>query len=760
MDIQTKDGILLRGIPDGTPDEEIKARIQTIRAERDSGEQAGPVKPYVPSGERGLDVAGLIAGNPATRFVAGMVSPFMGTAQNLEQTVEQAPFTLGPAAAPMMAARALMRRARIPTADDAVRGFEEAKTRGMQEYGDGGYDIAGLAGTVVSPAFLKAGQLVPAAQSYFGRVGQGAAIGAVAGATAPVTSGEDFGHEKALQTGLGATIGGAIPAVATPLKAVGKVAYHGLIEPWANPAAIKGRAYLEAAGNRGRYILELLRQNRQIVPGSAPTAGEAAAPAGSAEFAALQRSAAKVKPSEYLARSDQQNAARLEAVRQVGQDEHALFVAEQRRAADAAENYGRALRSEALQEPSQRDSALSIAQFVAKEGGLKKSVVRGDINADYSDLPPTLQGKGLGLRKIQHDGPTAKNPDEMLERLQEEGYLGPNANHREMYTMIEAELSTGVKSFFSLNDLDAVAAARHATRVPPNRDLIELSNRPSFRKAVSRAMQIAAEEGVNIGDPIRSMKGLHYVKMALDDTIEKASAKDSGIGRSELRAITGTKEKLLQMMDEISPDYKFARETYQQQSRPINQMQVGQYLENKLVPSIGEGAKQTANTFATAMRDAPGTIRRATGQPRFDSLSEVLTPEQLRIVNLVRVDLARNARFEDMSRKGAQAAPNALDLATQSMEATAGGKIPNLLHRGAMIANAIIYRAEGKINKKLAAEIATEMLNPPAVAESLAAAMKRQKNNRALAHFIYNAQTPLTAGAINTGARGVSTEDK
>lgn len=32
MDIQTKDGILIRGIPDGTPDEAIKARIEQIRA--------------------------------------------------------------------------------------------------------------------------------------------------------------------------------------------------------------------------------------------------------------------------------------------------------------------------------------------------------------------------------------------------------------------------------------------------------------------------------------------------------------------------------------------------------------------------------------------------------------------------------------------------------------------------------------------------------------------------------------------------------
>jgi len=40
MDIQTKDGILLRNIPDGTPDDVIKARIAKIRAE---GQPAAPV---------------------------------------------------------------------------------------------------------------------------------------------------------------------------------------------------------------------------------------------------------------------------------------------------------------------------------------------------------------------------------------------------------------------------------------------------------------------------------------------------------------------------------------------------------------------------------------------------------------------------------------------------------------------------------------------------------------------------------------------
>jgi len=45
MDIETKDGIILRGIPDGTPDEAIRARIEKIRSEK----SPAPEKPVAGS---------------------------------------------------------------------------------------------------------------------------------------------------------------------------------------------------------------------------------------------------------------------------------------------------------------------------------------------------------------------------------------------------------------------------------------------------------------------------------------------------------------------------------------------------------------------------------------------------------------------------------------------------------------------------------------------------------------------------------------
>ena len=80
-------------------------------------------------------------------------------------------------------------------------------------------------------------------------------------------------------------------------------------------------------------------------------------------------------------------------------------------------------------------------------------------------------------------------------------------------------------------------------------------------------------------------------------------------------------------------------------------------------------------------------------------------------------------------------------------------KLPNLLHRGAMIANAIITRLEGKINKKLAAELAAEMLYPPAVAGSIEKAVQRDAYSKALSQAILRSGRVASAGGIQAGLK-------
>lgn len=136
-----------------------------------------------------------------------------------------------------------------------------------------------------------------------GALGQTAAslLGGVAGTMAPQAVGD---------LGLGLT----------------NKAYRAFVEPRlaSGREAIKGRTYLDAAGDRAYSVAQALRDYEPTVPGSMAPAGEAAAGAGSAEFAALQDSAERVLPSEYVARGKERDAARLAQVRSVGRDEDAL----------------------------------------------------------------------------------------------------------------------------------------------------------------------------------------------------------------------------------------------------------------------------------------------------------------------------------------------------------------------------------------------------------------------------------------------------
>ena len=488
-----------------------------------------------------------------------------------------------------------------------------------------GFDWSRLVGNVASPLGLAAAAKIPVAASRMGKVGQGAALGAVGGLTAPVTDGgEDFTSTKAIQTATGTGLGAVIPGVAPLVTIPAKAVYNAAIEPWMNPAAIKGRAFLEAAGDKADDIITILRGNKQMVPGSMPTAGEAAAPAGRAEFSALQKQAEAINPSAYAGRADEQNAARVAAIRTVGQDEAALDAATRARSAASTPLYQAA-----------RENVVPV------------------------DARPVL----FKLDKLLVNNPG--NPE--------------------------------------------LVSALNSVR----KGLVGPEGRPSYD----------AQELSSVIDGLKAAR---------------AKKENSFIG-GQLKSIQDDLEKTI-------PGYEAAQNTFRKMSEPVNQMQVGQYLEGKLVPALSDEAKQKAATYSSALRDAPGTIKRATGAPRYDDLTKVLTPQQMDIVNGIRDDLARGAKFEDLARKGAKAAPDITNTAGNS-------KLTGMLDRAVTIYNAIIERLQGKVNKKLAAEIAVEMLDPVKVGESLAKAQARAQRNKALVGFVEKSAQTATPGVVNAVER-------
>ena len=279
-----------------------------------------------------------------------------------------------------------------------------------------------------------------------------------------------------------------------------------------------------------------------------------------------------------------------------------------------------------------------------------------------------------------------------------------------------------------------------------------LLERPSMEKAIARAKELAKERnetfqiGKNIpeqkvGTTIVDMEGrpldtktlpaeyakfngksLHYLKLAMDDLIK--DPKTFGLGSNEVGAIKNTRGEFLKWFENKSGKYAEAREAYTQMSKPINVMQVGQYLEGKLQPALDTSTSERAALFSAAVKDAPTTLKRSTGQNRYQELTDVLSPDQAKVVDGIRKDLLREAEFKQQAKAGS--GNKVLPAAELPMS-------PAFFSKMATLANTIVGKLQGKINNKLAIELAAEMLDPKLAAAALEKAMARQAKGEKLA---------------------------
>lgn len=422
----------------------------------------------------------------------------------------------------------------------------------------------------------------------------------------------------------------------------------------ANIMSPKSAAYMDAAEGRGNELISQLRQpNLEIVPGSRPTAAEAASPLGLTKFSAMGETAKKVLPTEYAARAAEQEAARLRGVQSVG---------------GTAED-------------------LAALQKGRKETG---RVLYGNIEKNVVSIDDTFRS---------------------------------------------------------------------------------LMQRPSMDKAMKRAAEISAEQGVpfQIGRDVRpntmagmatpgkpaqyTVQSLHNLKTALDDIIKDPAT--FGIGANEARVMGRTRDSLIKWIESKEPGYKTARQTFAKQSMRINQSEVGQFLEGKLTSALPEGAER-ANVFGAAVKEAPATIKRAlTGESRFQQLTDVLQPHQVKIIEAVRDDLARKAATKRQGALGKESAPGMGKLMSET-----GVRAPNLLNRVTAVANDIMRRLEGKIDRKLAIEIATEMLDPQAAAAALEKAMVRNYMTTGVGQGLRKTGEAVGAAARSTPAKiGAQTQN-
>lgn len=227
----------------------------------------------------------------------------------------------------------------------------------------------------------------------------------------------------------------------------------------------------------------------------------------------------------------------------------------------------------------------------------------------------------------------------------------------------------GQRAFFAA-DRDATAnqlygAARTAGIDPALLTPDALANIAAFQsrlppQVTNLATQIAKASGTPMTDAT-SIDGMHWTKMALDGLISK-EAGPSG-NSALLRAYTGLKSDLLTGMDALSPDYAVARKTFAAMSKPLNQMDVGQTLTDKLIPAIndfgGTGNLRAAG-FADALRHGDVVAQRVTGLPSA-TIGDVLGNSHMDTLNALGKDLARSSNVSVMAAaRGSDTVQNAI----------------------------------------------------------------------------------------------------
>jgi hypothetical protein len=171
--------------------------------------------------------------------------------------------------------------------------------------------------------------------------------------------------------------------------------------------------------------------------------------------------------------------------------------------------------------------------------------------------------------------------------------------------------------------------------------LLNLAKRPAFKTAVKKAAEIAAESGQPVDDVMSSVRGLHYVKMALDDMLD--TAPQSGIGKTQQRAIAQTREELVSWLDSASPEYAKARASFRADSAPINRMEAGQDIQARTRlagPDVtGEPILSQAKWQSVVMRN-------------IDDLGDKLSPDHIDALKRIGADLDR-AQLSDSAGRAA-----------------------------------------------------------------------------------------------------------
>jgi hypothetical protein len=283
-----------------------------------------------------------------------------------------------------------------------------------------------------------------------------------------------------------------------------------------------------------------------------------------------------------------------------------------------------------------------------------------------------------------------------------------------------------------LREFDAARnyGAAFAESVTANPALATLARNPYFRDALPDAIKLSEATGITAKTDLTQF--LQNVKISLDKQLAKTG--ETALADAEKRQVAIVKSDLLKWLKDKNPLYEKARDQFAIASKPINEMEVGQYLLNKLNSPLDT---ERAGQFALAVRDAATTIQKASGGPRYEKLADVLKPRQVAAVNNVLADLTRAQKAIESGRK--------TNIGGLSIDDSP--ELPQLLSRTATITNTLLRALKRNANTELNAEAAKLLADPKQLAVFMSAVPKSRTKD--IVDVLYARMTPENRQILN-----------
>lgn len=543
--------------------------------------------------------------------------------------------------------------------------------------------------------------------------------------------------------------------------AAGKVIVNRLLDP-------KSAAVIDAVEGKGRDIVNALRSpGATIVPGSAPTPGEIAAPIGSAKFSAFTETYKPGNASEFANMAAQTNAARIaQQARDVDRFATVANKVQAKVEAGLTDVSPRQL-GEALIDTAKAEQTV-VKRNVIRPAYDKAFTAAGGAKIDVSKV--VADAEKILERKLSDFAPeTAPNTvRQLLGFIPKEQPTGPVILSAQGKPLTTPEVLPAQATLKQLDDVRKainadIAAAKNSAA--PTSDMT-LRNLYQLHAAIDDAVKGSAtlpvqakqlyadalskyrteyvprfKTGINAN--LFKQTALNEPKLNADDVVSKFFQSKGEREASQFVTLFGQNPKAMQLqrtgiedlyrqkvVDAVTGEVLPAKHAafMRDYARPLDIMDAaGMNLKARL-DIVNKDATRLANIQELA---AANNIRLDPPLPaganadavlrRVRDLTQGLSPQQLNDVSAVARDVAREQYYNTLAAAGGATKGNA-KLATKELKSI-GLPAPSLLSVPITIFNSVVKKLAGKMDDKAAAEIARELSSPALTAQMIEKAM-------------------------------------